>query len=431
MFAAVLPSVAAPTAGAAEVPIAGGAEVPTAGAAEVPHATVPPIASPATVLSFSVFNISLRNELQGVVCQSPNVCGTVRYPSFATSSGLTALEKALATTSAGKVIVYGYSNGAEVAEAWLAEHLDDPGAPSPDVLSFVLFGNPTRDSGDGQHEVWTQSPYQIIDVARQYDGMADLPNNKESPHYLLAAINASIGFWTIHTNYNRVDIHSPANAVWQVGNVTYIRTPTQNLPILGVMALFLPSLNERMKAQIETAYIRPVPFPTAIQSPLPPATEPVVSTAPAVASSPVEPQRSAAIDSAPAPLASTPGPASPVVGQNAITGTDAGLSGSGPSPTTPPADRADASGITDDNDDLTHGNIGVPGELSEMNDLLGQDLSGSISDDVEPAETGSVLGNDAQEEPSLNSDGSESVPGNDTQGEPSQNSGDSESDTPD
>ena len=51
------------------------------------------------------------------------------------------------TTSADNAIVFGYSNGAMVAEQWLKQHLTDPNRPSSAVLSFVVMGDPTRASG--------------------------------------------------------------------------------------------------------------------------------------------------------------------------------------------------------------------------------------------------------------------------------------------
>ena len=66
-----------------------------------------------------------------------------------------------------------------------------------------------------------------------------------------------------------VDIDDPANAVWTSadGNITYVLAPTEYVPILGeVLAPLFPARNAELKAQIETAYIRLVPFPTTTQS---------------------------------------------------------------------------------------------------------------------------------------------------------------------
>jgi pimeloyl-ACP methyl ester carboxylesterase len=261
VFTALLPVVAVPTAGAA---------------------AVPPIPSPATVLSVSPFNGTMSTELQGAVCQSPNTCTPVIYVPFIDSTGVAALQNAITTTSAGKIIVFGYSDGAAVTQAWLAQHLNDPNAPSPQVLSFVVIGNPTRAFGGLNvatgGPIWPQSEYQVIDIAQQYDAIGDYPNNTASPYYLLAVINAWLGFLSKpHLDYTQVNINDPANAVWTVGNITYVLTPTPDLPILLGFAPLFPAFAAQLQAGIETAYIRPVPFPTT--QPAAPATSPAAASA--------------------------------------------------------------------------------------------------------------------------------------------------------
>ena len=238
--------------------------VPRAVAASVP----PPIPSPATVYSVSPTRTDLHLLVRGAVCQSPNTCTRVLYRPMNDPSGVAALQAALSTTSADKIVVFGYSEGATVVGKWLAQHIDDPNIPSPEVLSFVVVGNPTRASTGiavANGVDFPQSSYQVIDVARQYDGVADFPNNPDSPYYFLAVRNATRGtlFGGLH-NYSSVDIYDPANAVWtsEDGNTTYVLAPTQNVPILGGFANLFPEWNAQLKAEIETAYIRPVPFPT-------------------------------------------------------------------------------------------------------------------------------------------------------------------------
>ena len=194
-------------------------------------------------------------------------------------SGIAALQKAVTATSADKIVVFGYSEGATVVGKWLAEHLDDPETPPPSVLSFVVIGNPTR-HGSGiaipNGVEFPQSNYQVTDVSIQYDGVSDFPNNPASPYFFLAVRNATRGSigGGLH-NYSKVDIYDPANAVWTSpdGNITYVLVPTEYVPVLGNLGRLFPDWNAQLKAQIETAYIRPVPFPTvaAPATPSPPA----------------------------------------------------------------------------------------------------------------------------------------------------------------
>jgi pimeloyl-ACP methyl ester carboxylesterase len=306
---------------------------PIAGAESVPliprPATVPPIPSPATVLTMGD-----TAAFHGLVCRSPNTCSLVLYPWFVTPLGVTALQDAVTTTSADtsadKIVVFGYSNGALVAEQWLEQHLHDPNIPSPDRLSFVVIGNPARD-------MWPDSPYQVIDVSRQYDGVSDVPNNPDSPYYLLAVMNAVAGFGINHLDYRVVDLDDPANAVWKVGNTTYVLTPSPELPLLAGLAPFFPALNEQLKAAIETAYIRPVPFPTTNPPPAPEVLDAASELRTSVVSDPsVAPQHTTV------PVSLTPAPAAPTAtGLTTANGADSGASAAGTVPTTPPAVPAD------------------------------------------------------------------------------------------
>ena len=82
------------------------------------------------------------------------------------------------------------------------QHLRPGQLPSPNVLSFVVIGNPTNAffgaNALGIGEVWPQSPYQVIDVSAEYDGVSDFPNNPSSAYYWLAVANAEAGFFTVH-----------------------------------------------------------------------------------------------------------------------------------------------------------------------------------------------------------------------------------------
>jgi hypothetical protein len=237
--------------------------VPTAGAA-----TVPPLPSPATVLTLSPFSYpgGITNQLQGSLCQTPRTCVPVNWPIFV-PLGVPELDTAINSTS-GKIIVFGYSEGAQVAEQWVIQHANDPNAPSSANLTFVAIGNSTRAYGGslnmgGFSEVWPQSQYPVIDIARQYDYAADFPNNSSSPYFLLAVVNALVGGFNTH-DYKGVNINDPANTVWTVGNITYVLVPTQNLPLVDPLrGLGLTALADQLQAQlkplVDQAYNRNYP----------------------------------------------------------------------------------------------------------------------------------------------------------------------------
>ncbi|HEY9263997.1 MAG TPA: PE-PPE domain-containing protein [Mycobacterium sp.] len=259
----------------AVVPLAAMAALLPTGAASTAAAAEEP-ASP-TVLTVSPLwpIVSLDGALGGSLCESDN-CESVPYVPFLTASGVKALENRLATiygsgaTVDGPTIVFAFSNGASVAAQWMAAHADDPEAPSPDELSFVLIGNPRRAYG-GSMPAMPPSEYQIIDIVRQYDPTADFPDH---PFNLLALANIAAGILSpMHLNYRGVDIEDPANIVWTEGNITYVFVPTENLPLLAPLRLLgmgrlADALNEPLKEIVERAYDRPY-LPTAEPTPEP------------------------------------------------------------------------------------------------------------------------------------------------------------------
>ena len=244
VLAAMLPLVAVPTAAAA---------------------TVEPAPAPTTVLTLSPFSTDsvMASQLQGSLCRAPNNCVPVNWtPRLYVPAGVTALDSAVSAQSDGPYIVFGYSQGAEVVEQWLKQHADDPAAPDPADVKFVLIGNPTRPyGGTGSFfgEVLPQTDYQVVDVSREYDFVSDFPNKPLSPFYVLAVANAAAGLATVHLNYTDVSVDDPANTTWQEGNTTYILVPTQNLPLLAplqAMGVNTTALNAVLKPMVDSAYDR-------------------------------------------------------------------------------------------------------------------------------------------------------------------------------
>ncbi|MGB7503964.1 MAG: PE-PPE domain-containing protein [Mycobacterium sp.] len=234
----------------------------TVGVATAPEAAalelLPP--DPARVLTLSFLPDGNNDDLGGVVCESPRTCVSVPYPYLIRSQGVIDLNNKLLDGTTGKQIVFGYSQGARVASDWLSEYAGEEGNLSPDEVSFVLIGNPSRKYG-GAHVGWGQvtpdTDYKVLDVSRQYDMASDYPDRFN----LLAIANAYAGFAFIHENYEEVDLYDPANYVWTEGNTTYVFIPTENLPLLQPLRLLglsglADALNGPLKAMIESAYDR-------------------------------------------------------------------------------------------------------------------------------------------------------------------------------
>lgn len=206
--------------------------------------------------------------------------------SFDTSvaRGVLALDGAIRTTPGTKIIV-GYSQSANIATRE-KRNLDDLRAngavdvPLPDELSFVLAANPNRPNGgilarfDGLHipmlgvsfdGATPNDDYSTIDVARQYDLIADFP---KYPLNLLADMNALLGYVYLHPNYGSqvIDLADPSTyQSYTEGNTTYYLVHTENLPLLQPMRDFgfpepvLDLVEPALRVLIELAYDRTLP----------------------------------------------------------------------------------------------------------------------------------------------------------------------------
>ncbi|NVN48823.1 hypothetical protein HLY00_244 [Mycolicibacterium hippocampi] len=265
-------------------------------------AEVVALPGPATVLTLGIVPGSNHDDLQGVVCQSPNTCEAVRYPSVFYPSGADPLNQKLQETS-GLKIVYGYSQGGQVISAWMRKYAAAEDAPPADELLFVIIANGDRRYGGSNARsgyVMPETQYRVIDISRQYDFGSDYPNGEFN---LLAMANAIAGFGSIHTDYESVDINDPANIVWTEGKTTYVFVPTEQLPLLRPLRMLgfgklADELNGPLKEIIERGYNRdylPKPVgPSDPAEPNPPAeptepAEPGEPTGPAEPTEPAEP----------------------------------------------------------------------------------------------------------------------------------------------
>ncbi|MEZ0340936.1 PE-PPE domain-containing protein [Mycobacterium sp. pV006] len=264
----------------------------TAAATALSVVVATPTAEAANVLTLSPLPHRMGPALQGSMCASPNVCNKVKY-SFAMNVSIANLAEAIRAATAAvpapdgsspdpadseTVTVFALSGGAIGSVKWLAQYADEADAPSAEVLSFVLIGNPTRKYGGANHRLtkMPETQYKVLDIAQQYDPFADTPDRFS----FLAQLNSTLGFLApLHYDYSAVDINDPANYRWVEGNTTYILVPTEKLPLLAPLrALGLTALadrlNDSLKEIIERAYDRPwekepppPPAPEARQQP--------------------------------------------------------------------------------------------------------------------------------------------------------------------
>jgi pimeloyl-ACP methyl ester carboxylesterase len=112
---------------------------------------VPPFGTVLTLsgLDFNLYNY-MPDEFRWQFNRPPYHMVQIHYPASigrnTISKGVLALDAAMHQTN-GPIIVLAHSQGAQVVSHWLREHADDPTAPQPDRLTFILCGNPLRQSG--------------------------------------------------------------------------------------------------------------------------------------------------------------------------------------------------------------------------------------------------------------------------------------------
>ncbi|TRW86175.1 PE-PPE domain-containing protein [Mycolicibacterium sp. 018/SC-01/001] len=174
---------------------------------------------------------------------------------------------------AGPKTIGGVSEGApavmEVLRRLEADRLntaDGKEPPPPSELNVAIYGSPS--------DHWTGklaglpvpvTPYNIIIVTAQYDGIADFPDN---PWNMLAVSNAIMGAAILHVKQSEFDIRNK-DTYYTVqkneagGTTTTILIPTEVLPILQPMVAFhfdpdfVAKLDAKLRPKIDKAYHRP------------------------------------------------------------------------------------------------------------------------------------------------------------------------------
>lgn len=231
-------------------------------------------------LDLNVAGNMMVNELNGVPCRG-RVIISVRYPATpdvssgttaegtsggSIAAGVAALDLILHTAPASMstdVLVFGHSQGAQVASAWLRLHANDVNRPNPAYVRFLLTGNPERKYG-GLPRFSAKTPnntsYTVQDLKIQYDGWADWPTQLPRPNWQ-SLQNAAQGMYLTHNvDYLK---HNPSDAtMFYTENTTVYAMIPNNLPMFdanrkaGQNAL-ADQLQAQYQPAIESQYVRP------------------------------------------------------------------------------------------------------------------------------------------------------------------------------
>lgn len=216
----------------------------------------------------------LWNEASG------NTRVRVRYNNWFASNdnaadGVAKLDEAMLAQTP-PFIVLGHSMGSQVIYKWIRER-GPTSSLTPDDVWFICTGNPERkynghppDGGkypggpDGTG-LPDDMPWILWDVAAQYDGWCDAPND---PNNTRANSNASYGrsLGGPHSDYGSKGTYTPVslynedNLTYVEGNVTYVLAPTYPLPYVKRWYVLSKTIAEKdalYREGIEEAYSRP------------------------------------------------------------------------------------------------------------------------------------------------------------------------------
>ncbi len=204
----------------------------------------------------------------------------------ATTQTVALVKKAREDNPNDKIYVVGYSQGAGAASQAM-QQLETDGFDTGNV-EFVLAANPRRTDGGilarlpkgvyvpilgvsfGDGTSPTNPNTHVLQVTKQYDGVADAPNYIFN---VVADLNAIMGFYYLHSGYYKdVDPNDPTAIVTHSadGTVTDVLIPAKlgELPLtmpllqLGVPRSVVEALDPFLRAVIETGYARPSVVPS-------------------------------------------------------------------------------------------------------------------------------------------------------------------------
>ncbi len=166
------------------------------------------------------------------------------------------------------ITIGGVSEGAPTVPEVLRRlmELDESARPLPTDLNAVIYGSPSRlFYGDLPYLPLPITPYDILVVRAEYDGIADFPDNWLN---LLAVVNAIMGAEQLHVAAAWTDIrNTPTYYVTNTnelhGTTTIVLIPTAVLPLLspllesGFDPAFVSFMDSLLRPIIDSAYNRP------------------------------------------------------------------------------------------------------------------------------------------------------------------------------
>ena len=184
--------------------------------------------------------------------------GSLQDPFFSVAIGAGILMNQI-TATPGPKTVYGFSQGALVANLVLGLLENKATSPDKEDLKFILVADPSRGPNNAyQYVLVPETKYDITVINSEYDGVADFPDRWWNG---LAVANALAGMFTVHIPSTETDLENIPDEYKSTtcnskgGCTTKIFLPSDELPIVKLLP-FLKPYEDQLKEWIDEGYSR-------------------------------------------------------------------------------------------------------------------------------------------------------------------------------
>ncbi|WNG90045.1 PE-PPE domain-containing protein [Mycobacterium sp. ITM-2016-00317] len=168
------------------------------------------------------------------------------------------------------ITIGGVSEGAPAVDRVLRRLMELPAEdrPNPQRLNAMIYGAPSKllmTVGGVPYRPLPDTPYNVMIVMAEYDGVTDFPDN---PFNLLALLNAVMGGVDLHVDAAWTDLYTVPTKYHIVegkagGKTTLVLIQTPLLPMLrplkdaGFAPEFVAFLDKLLRPIVDSAYNRP------------------------------------------------------------------------------------------------------------------------------------------------------------------------------
>jgi hypothetical protein len=184
--------------------------------------------------------------------------GSLQDPFFSVAIGAGILMNQISATPGPKTI-YGFSQGALVANLVMGLLENKATSPDKEDLKFVLVADPSRGPNNAyQYVLVPETKYDITVLNKEYDGVADFPDRWWNA---LAVANALAGISMSHidlpnTKLDEIpDEYKTTTCNTKGGCTTKIFLPSDELPLVKLFP-FLKPYQDQLKKWIDEGYSR-------------------------------------------------------------------------------------------------------------------------------------------------------------------------------